>query len=505
MFLEYCTLYSFCLKYLLSLLFFSHQLFSFPHTLSLLLRRVNNLFLPNSDINHSYSLHFGKACHISSVDMDSPRQRSGHNPVSLQQNEASNSNSVTHDGITIFNSSLDSILRNDPSLSARPREWSQKHADLFKVAYKNERPLSLSHKQELSLKVYEKWISDKDLSLTGTGFRDLADSRVADINAGTPCVPNFVLPNKEKDSIYRNIEILCNPDVRPMNERTRALHHLLCHHPKTSDYSGSSFHPTRSNTEGVSSIPENNGRNEGDNTQNRRLTCQKCVIHIKYGKASFEVMRDCRVFTLGGNRKGAKKHSWCLLYFDRSDFIRKSESRRHRKAWSNRAISRRPSNYLLDEDHARHDTWPLSQGQMAGVFLSMATSAGNLSRYQVLLTDVENDQEYMHLFTAQVSPFLVAHFRKPARPPRPKLPLCGNDGSLIKIHHTVIPFHEKDSFRGRLRMTISTFANGTAGGFFTHNRPRQVTEQKGEQDRSRVRRPSLMLRAHETTQGQLGP
>jgi hypothetical protein len=97
-------------------------------------------------------------------------------------------------------------------------------------------------------------------------------------------------------------------------------------------------------------------------------------------------------------------------------------------------------------------------------------------RYQILLTDNERDRSCIHLFTAQVSKFLVEHFRTPAR--LPDIALSEDDPSLIKIHHTIIPFKSWQSFRGRLRMAIMKYANGTADGFFCHQSQQQSQAQE---------------------------
>lgn len=235
-----------------------------------------------------------------------------------------------------------------------------------------------------------------------------------------------------------------------------------------------------------------------------RLVMRSTMLSITYGKKATPIVNSSRYFVFADNGYNERGDAWRLFYLDRSQLKGcpwKGRARRHKKRSGIAGTKDATAADLRNNENERR-AWCSYQGPIAGLFISMAqarqrdiedrrnararahrranprlplpgsptiepskTQPQLQPRYQLLLTDNEKDRSCIHLFTAQVSDLLLAHFATPAH--LPPAPLSNNRGShLLKIHHTMIPFHSYTSFPFRLRTTIIEHANGSADGFF---------------------------------------
>lgn len=173
---------------------------------------------------------------------------------------------------------------------------------------------------------------------------------------------------------------------------------------------------------------------------------------------------------------------------------------------------------ISDPNDGRDDgdeAWPLTKGYLAGLFISLAqtrrsriiaekkkesrnlqwlitsitgaaeaaapdpapardsqsspTPPGLEPRYQILLTDRDapgGSEDSVQLYTAQVSDFLLEHFRTPTQLPK-NAPLERDSPHLMRINRSVIPLKPRRSFQRRLRAAIMHDANSTIGGFLS--------------------------------------
>lgn len=238
-------------------------------------------------------------------------------------------------------------------------------------------------------------------------------------------------------------------------------------------------------------------------------------ICLHYSNRKIAVVPFCSIYTLIGMGPQEQENVWCLAYLDRhmlgSGLSLSRRQRRLQEALRRKGLLTSPA--IVDPKDGRDDgdeAWPLTKGYLAGLFISLAQtrrsqiiegkrkeSIGSKSpinpttrpaetgtpdltpgsaqptpilppniepRYQILLTDraaPTGPADCVQLYTAQISDFLLEHFRTPAQRPARNAP-----HQFMRINRSVIPAKPSRSFQRRLRAAIMHDANTTVGGFF---------------------------------------
>ncbi|TRX98439.1 hypothetical protein FHL15_000513 [Xylaria flabelliformis] len=417
---------------------------------------------------------------------------------------------------SLYDGPLNHIIRNHPKLFVRPRDWTKRHAEFLHVVCKEEDPWflpSTQHCQQTKQQEHESLVQHTDKSTFEPRESESEDTRYHASSPGGADtdilrVPPFRFPSLPRPHLNSHIGRLRNESAFVSHSsRQIAMKSLLVwKRPRPSKIWRTLLNPDHATPEPIKTCDYKGDNNTKD--PRHRLNMKCVLLCIEYGTRLISMGLSPQTFTLAGDTSYSQKNAWRLIYLDRSQLkTGRSLSRRERKRLS---ISKRlgidtgigPSTMVSPNDNGdERDDWPVSQGYMASLFIAMAQDrhwevklqelarqstvntqeASHASshgihhplqiqpRYQILLTDNHEDSSYIHLYTAQVSDFLLEHFRNPAH--FPHVAPSDHEPYLLKIHHTKIPFAPYKTFRRRLRMTIMEYANGTAGGFFSNPNP----------------------------------
>ncbi|KAI1131019.1 hypothetical protein F5Y10DRAFT_234461 [Nemania abortiva] len=222
-------------------------------------------------------------------------------------------------------------------------------------------------------------------------------------------------------------------------------------------------------------------------------------LTLLYGERLFPIAEEPNFYHLVGNMLLKRRMPWSLLYLDRSQLqiplsVPSSKKKKRRRRPRRSAAARRKALKKAqaqdgEEKKKKTPPTPPNQGVIASMFIAIAQhrlldisdldendeqpEANNAQRpvaqqdvrYQILLTDNAVSSAYIHLYTAQVSDFLLECFKTPTRLPRVAPP--SRDSPLMRVHHAAVPYIPRASFQQRLYEAIRKHANGTADGFFS--------------------------------------
>ncbi|KAI0187969.1 hypothetical protein EV127DRAFT_482875 [Xylaria flabelliformis] len=409
---------------------------------------------------------------------------------------------------SLYDGPLNYIIRNHPKLFVKPREWTKRHAEFLHVVCKEEDPwflLPTQHCQQTKQQEHECLIQHVDKSTFESRELESEDTRyhastLGGADADVLRVPPFRFPSLPRPHLYSHIGRLRNESACVSHSsRQIAMKSLLVwKRPRPSKIWRTLLNPDHITPEPIKTCDYKSDNNTKD--PRHRLSMRCVPLCIEYGTRLISMGFSPQTFTLAGDTSYSQKNVWRLIYLDRSQLkTGRLLSRRERKCLSIRkrlgidtGIWPDPRIVSPDDNGDEQDDWPVNQGYMAGLFIAMAQGRQRQStvntqeashapshsihhsqqiqpRYQILLTDNREDSSCIHLYTAQVSDFLLEHFRNPAR--FPHVAPSGHEPYLLKIHHTKIPFAPYKTFRHRLRTSIMEYANGTAGGFFSNPSP----------------------------------
>ncbi|KAJ2994364.1 hypothetical protein NUW58_g1575 [Xylaria curta] len=425
---------------------------------------------------------------------------------------------------SLYDGPLNDIIRSHPKLFVRPHRWTKHHAMFLRVAYKEEQPRlwpvseqvkqqghggSVQHADKLKRKTHQ---SD------GTStYTSVATGSANGPDADTPRVPPFQLPNVPRSNLKSHIRTLRAGSAEAASVwRSDAMKAIIMWRKSSpSNIRRTGLHPDDVVSELIKKCVYPS--NKHNNVALHRLRERSDSLWIVYGNRKTLIARNCQIYTLAAGTPYAQQDAWRLLYLDRSQLrnVRSCPKLREIQKISKRLgivpIDDRVETYLRpspkDAEDKSHKQ-PLNEGHMSSLFLAMAQerqyeakctkkqqneksmtdtqasqhiSSNNSQtpsqlppRYQILVTDNDQDSTCIHLYTAHVSDFLLEHFSNPARLPQIDPP--GPDSALLKIHHAVVPYTPFKSFRYRLRTSIMKYANGTAGGFFSDPNPQIAQE-----------------------------
>ncbi|KAI0548482.1 hypothetical protein F4679DRAFT_319403 [Xylaria curta] len=414
---------------------------------------------------------------------------------------------------SLYDGPLNHIIRNHPKLFVRPRDWTKRHAEFLHVVCKEEESCflpSTQHCQRTKQQEHEGLVQHVDKSTSESRELELEDTQHhASLLGGTDTdvlrVPPFRFPSLPRPHLNSHIGRLRNESafISHLSRQIAMKSLLVWKRPRPSKIWRTLLNPDHV-------VPEPNVKDP-----RHRLQMKCALLAIEYGTRMINMGLSPQTFTLAGDTSYSQRNAWRLIYLDRSQLkTGRPLSRRERTRLK---IAERlgidtgdPSTMVRpDDDGDERDVWPVNQGYMAGLFIAMAqdrqweveiqemaqqstvntqeasdASSHNIQyppqiqpRYQILLTDNDEDSSYIHLYTAHVSDLLLERFRNPAC--FPHIAPAEHEPHLLKIHHTKIPYAPHKTFRRRLRTTIMEYANGTAGGFFSNPSPAQ----DGNQDK----------------------
>ncbi|KAI1156228.1 hypothetical protein F4825DRAFT_446711 [Nemania diffusa] len=418
---------------------------------------------------------------------------------------------------SLYDGPLEQIILNNPKLFIRPPYWTKSHAKVLNVAFKEERPSLLTSSSSHSGEEHENLVQQTEQSKLklkkaeeiqfspSPGAGSAAATAAADTDIDLMRVPSFRLPNLPHEQINSYISILIGEGLEDdYDARLLAMDRLLVSKlPKLSD----DIWGTPSSPDYLTaSKPVDNSSyiSQGSNKAHDRLKAGRVSLTLRYATRGIDAtFYNPRIYVLDGNTPHAQKNACRIVYLDRSllglrrraRWGRLNRERRSEKRGRATGIEACP---VAENERGKFPMLvspertgyrgsrqsPLSRGYMASLFIAMAQqrqdeiiyekkckpgqSLSDLSqfymRYQILVADDEVSNAYIHLYTAQVSDYLLEAFRVPAR--RPNMALPERDSPLIWIHHAQISFTPFKSFRRRLRSAIMEYGNGTANGFF---------------------------------------
>ncbi|RWA14181.1 hypothetical protein EKO27_g923 [Xylaria grammica] len=374
---------------------------------------------------------------------------------------------------SLYDGPLDHIIRNHPELFVRPSRWTARHAGYLQVSYMEEEPWMSSFTP------LEHELEHED-SVRSTGVSKPEANKSQDMLR----VSSFSLP--DITYLRRDSHISRLSTHNTATTRLIAMQGLLVgKNSKALEGYGpiaNPFYPSRNRE-------SNNNKKEIQN----RLRVKSIPLSITYSKRKIVIVPNSRTYTLAKDTPNEPMHHWRLIYLDQSQ-LKDRRSLKWKKRRRTMADELGVENTTAEKGDL--DEWSPNKGHMASLFIAMAQQLqceieekqtqrsatcekepshirSNIerpepqqqARYQILLTDNNGDSPYIYLYTAQVSDFLLEHFRTPAH--LPEIARLERNSPLLKIHRTIIPFSPWKSFRRRLRTGIMNFANGTAGGFFS--------------------------------------
>ncbi|KAI0447203.1 hypothetical protein F4803DRAFT_500056 [Xylaria telfairii] len=419
---------------------------------------------------------------------------------------------------SLYDGPLDHIIRNHPKLFAKPQNWTEDHCQFLHVACKDEPPVlcsSTQHHRPTERQDHEGPTRHVDKANSNSQVFDRISRHaffITDTDADRLRVPPFQFPSLPRPHLNAHITMLrteISNGYPPSREA--ALQNLLVWTPPVpSKIWKILLNPDYIDRQ-VSKPPNYGGGSDADNVHHRlmaenirlcipkygrgydadnvhhKLRAEGIRLYIKYGGRSRNMILSCPLYQFETGPFCTPRDDWRLIYIDCAQLKRnRGLSKKRKRHQMMRARLGLPvdTSPRVETNEGEQDGWPLSQGYMASIFIAMAqkreedlmfrhflvlpsrvptpSSPQLQPRYQVLLTDNNSDCSCIHLYTASVSDFLLEHFRTPSRLPRVR-----HAPPLLKIHHTTIAFFPFISFRGRLRMAIMEYANGTAGGFFS--------------------------------------
>ncbi|KAI1108852.1 hypothetical protein F5Y14DRAFT_458931 [Nemania sp. NC0429] len=377
---------------------------------------------------------------------------------------------------SLHNRPLDHIVMSNPRLFVRPAYWTKQHASILCAAYKEDKSMPLLFPpqcldQELEAKA----------SMQQPGFSRVTPSDLLPAAGEILRLPQLLSPFQLPKLPYPRMT--SHTDQLRSNaaqadaylSKTQAMDGLLLKQQQQQKIAR-----ILNLVQDLLTGPSQDEFGE--------LSSRSIPLSITYGKKAIPILVESRYYMFADDNHHHRNDAWRLFYLDRSQLNQgpwtKIKKTRHRKMIQKLGIA--------GTERATAGGG-LSQWSAAALFISIAQARqrdveetkkttekpGHSTttmpsseprpqpqpRYQILFTENgESDSSGIHLYTAQVSEFLLEHFGTPARIP----PTGPSDKSsrLLKIHHTVIPFSPFRSFRRRLRIAIMHYANGTAGGFF---------------------------------------
>ncbi|KAI1187805.1 hypothetical protein F5B17DRAFT_301432 [Nemania serpens] len=402
---------------------------------------------------------------------------------------------------SIYDRPLDQILMSYRKLKVKPCYWTQQHATILHVAYKEQlwRYFFGTPEPETggSMPQADKSAVEGD-ELGDTWRRTPNIAPIGRENAASSRVPPFRLPTLPLWYVPVIVhQLITKSKSASYAQRKAALDHLLLGH-------GGEITPSRK----ICALPLPTTQPSDMNliTRTKDESCQLASrtvsLSIDYGRTTTTILPESRYYVLTGDGYDELKSEWCLFYLDRSQLVKMPWKNTKRK--SNSVVARKPGVVARTEDasatgpHSNRNkscALNLTQGTLAGIFISIAQARqrevkGNertakapdspttnrplesqsqsqlQPRYQVLLTDINSEARYcdVHLYTAEVSDFLLEHLGTPAR--MPTTAPSSRDSPLLKIHHAMIHHAPFESFQRRLRFAITECANGTAERLF---------------------------------------
>ncbi|KAI1349684.1 hypothetical protein F5Y01DRAFT_288300 [Xylaria sp. FL0043] len=363
----------------------------------------------------------------------------------------------------LYDGPLDHVIRNHPRLFVHPLRWSHHHARFLHVSCMDAPSLlSISNQDnQIKKKKHRSSVKGTDKSKTkpDSDLPEMARlhlrprsgrrrSRVGKLSAKGPLFDHMsrVVSKKIEQSI------IIAP--RPTLMAAQLVEGLTPQRP----------------TYGVFGVQTRDKKKDRVIVQGNNIP-----IEITYASRTLPIVPRAPMYTFGSDTPPEFRQVWRLALLNRSELEKKPTSKRR---WRSQLLAYHPS--INTKTSAPYE---FNAGRMAALFIGMAqrrrselkkserlgraaeSAADVRPRYQILVWDDNRQSPCVHLYTAEVSDFLLDHFRTPAR-----LPHTGwskdESSHLIKIHRIVIPQRPHKSFRRRLRTAITQYANGTAGGFF---------------------------------------
>ncbi|KAI0487369.1 hypothetical protein F4859DRAFT_253274 [Xylaria cf. heliscus] len=426
----------------------------------------------------------------------------GDNGQHEHQEQRSRSHSLTD---SLYDGPLDHIIRNHPKLFVRPQYWTKRHASFLHVVCKEERSWSWSqHRQGAGQPGHEGATQHVDISNSDPqepGEMQQPVSFSSETDTDVLRVPSFKCPSLPHPHLNSHISALRtkSSDGYSITRRISMDTLLVWKAPKPSNIWRTLLNPDHVGSPYIKARRHKSDRHI--NGTRGRLKVKSIPLSIRYGKRRISIALNSPTYKLAGKTPYAQRNAWRLIYVDCSQLEGRPLSKRQRRR--QRMAARLGLDVEIgptpESKEDERDGWPINKGYMAGLFIAMAqerqyeieykqeqqsqTSTADTQeasqeasqgpspsgpelqpRYQILLTDNDEDSSCIHLYTAHVSDFLLEHFRTPSR--LPDMASSEHEPHLVKIHHTNIPFAPYKSFRRRLRMTIMEYANGNADGFF---------------------------------------
>ncbi|KAJ8129890.1 hypothetical protein O1611_g3742 [Lasiodiplodia mahajangana] len=232
---------------------------------------------------------------------------------------------------------------------------------------------------------------------------------------------------------------------------------------------------------GSSSSRNRNSEEEHIDSQHK-LAVYHVPLIMNYGKREFQIIQNVRLYHYIDTLPHTQDNAWCLIHIDRSQIEVPPKTPLGR---INRGIL---TSFFLAMAQKRLYSLSAREGpnsQQRAVLETPAPVRQDKVRYQILLTDNDASDDFVHLYTAEISDFLLEHFRKPAH--LPKIDPPKRISRLMRIHHAPIPFEPTKGFRDRLQGAIVMNANSC--DYDPFNRPKRV-----ESKNRRLRGDDLLLR-----------
>ncbi|KAH8158964.1 hypothetical protein CIB48_g9287 [Xylaria polymorpha] len=391
---------------------------------------------------------------------------------------------------SLYDGPLNHIIRNHPKLFVRPKYWTKRHCWFLHVVCKDERPQAIEQQDHEGSTQHV----DKENSHASDEISQHA-SFTTNTDTDRLRVPSFQFPSLPHPHLNSHISVLRTERANAYSfSRMAAMQGLLVWRPpEPSNVWKTLLNPDYIYPQATKTLSYGDDADADD--IHHRLTAETTSLFIRYGGRRISMTLSCPTYTFAGNTSYAQRNAWRLIYIDcaqlRTDRGLSKRQKRHQMMIARLGLDMHMSPDV-DGNEGERDSWPLSQGYMTSIFIAMAQQREDEQqhqtqehkangrapsqvpshsipqlqpRYQILLTDNDEDCSCIQLYTAHVSDFLLEHFRTPSRLPR--VALSGHKPPLLQIHRTTIPFSPYISFRCRLRKTIMEYANGTAGGFFS--------------------------------------
>ncbi|KAI0423805.1 hypothetical protein F5Y09DRAFT_178152 [Xylaria sp. FL1042] len=358
----------------------------------------------------------------------------------------------------LFDGPLDHVIRNHPKLFVHPLRWTHKHAILLHVTCMDEPSLFPVSNKDGRIKHDEHRSSGQD-----------ADKSRIESDSQLPKTAKLQLEPQNGRVGTRDTGSAAK------NPRLNGISSVLSKEIEQSTTVPSTLSPSQLVADLMTQTPMNGIHISDKKQRQENVKVEEWTpIEITYGDRATTIISNARIYTLGNKTPSGSRHLWRMIFLHRSELEQTPPSRRR---WRPRLLLGSST-----QTHSPSAQWKFNAGCMAGLFIALAQrgqaeleekkSARRRStdlrpRYQIGVSDVSCPEPCVHLYTAEVSDLLLAHFRTPARLPQ-NAPSRDKDKSspLIKIHRVVISQVPRKSLRRRLRAAVTHYANGTVGGFF---------------------------------------